>query len=174
MDKELQLNELIKSHIEIQKHNLIEWNSFRNKSHIGAIPFGNKDLHGDFIYNENKINKRYSPLFEALNDEGYIHDNCLMDTGYTTLIVCRKIGATKGNKEISFKHYSSFTKVEGKIENRFCVFQDPLTKLSQHGHFDILGIYPTADEAQTFSLHFTRSEEISTVIAKIKFCITWH
>jgi hypothetical protein len=96
-----------------------------------------------------------------------------MDMGYTALIVCEKLGTTKGEKDISFKNFGSVTP-EQSLETKFCVFQNPYTKLFQHGSHDILKTCSTHEEANEFAFSFTKAEGVATLIARVKFQINWH
>lgn len=166
---------LIKSHREIQYYNLIEWGALKTNTHLGAHPFDvTKDVLGDFIYSTNKNVKRYSPMYPALTDEKYIHMNCSMDMGYTDLLVCKKLELIKGNRLMADIKYENLTTMADPRKAKYLVFQDPFTKLFEHGPHDTLYSSEDLKSAREFAVDFTRKNGITTLLAEIKFQIYWH
>jgi hypothetical protein len=169
------MEDLIKSHRQIQFTNLIEWAALKTNTHLGAHPFdANKDVAGDFIYSTNRNCKKYSPVYPALTDLKYIHSNCSMDMGYTDLLVCKKIELIRGAHLMATSKYEINGQSFRSDEGNYCVFQDPFTKLFEHGPNDVLMITDNMDKAREFAVDFTRENEISTLITQIKFHIYWH
>lgn len=169
------MDALVQSHRAIQYYNLIQWDALRTNTHLGAHPFdASKDLLGDFIYSSNKFVKRYSPLYPALTDEKYIHLNCSMEMGYTNLLICTKLELIKGKRLMADSKYERAGLTEENRKFKFLVFQDPFTKLVEHGHHDLLFSGMELETARAFAVDFTTRNEISTLVAETKFDINWH
>jgi len=171
----IDMDSIIKSHRQIQYYNLIEWAALKTNTHLGAHPFdASKDLSGDFIYNSNKNIKRYSPLYPALTDEKYIHLNCSMEMGYTNLFIYKKLILFRGDRLMVDTKYENASAMEDPRKAKYFVFQDPFTKLFEHGPHDVLFSCEDVQPAREYAVNFTKKNGISTLVAEIKFSIYWH
>jgi hypothetical protein len=97
-----------------------------------------------------------------------------MEMGYTNLAICRKLELIKGNRLMVDKKYENAGQQESSRDNKFLVFQDPFTKLVEHGPHDVLFSTKDMETARAFAVDFTKKNDISTLLAQIKFDIYWH
>jgi hypothetical protein len=165
---------LIQSHRQIQHSHLIDWKALSGMNNIGAHPFEEREVFGDFIYSTNKSGMRYSPMYSELNDESYIFSNCNLDMGYTSLLICKRVKYNQGSKLMSFEKFERISSEFESLKEVYCVFQDPFTKLHQHGGDDLLMMSGDLNDSLKFADKFTATQNISTLVAQIKFHINWH
>ncbi len=161
--------EIIRSHRKYAEFSIFSNNALKNKNSLNITPFNN-DLNGDFLYLTNRKIERYSLLFDNLN-ETEVYKNCNFMMGYTSLLVCEKIKYFE-NSKIKFSRLIERSSSENDLTGKYCIFQNPLNKLFEYGHNDIVGVYSDYETAQSYCN--TLSYETPVLLAKIKAHMNWH
>ncbi|GIJ97186.1 hypothetical protein CAPN001_17550 [Capnocytophaga stomatis] len=165
----IDLKSVVLSHSRYTEQVMFVSDAVKGKISTNNNPFSVDIKEGDFLYLTNRKFERYSYLYDNL-EEGEVYYNTTMCPGYTSLLICQKLGYLE-NTELNFprieKRISS-----NKLGNKYCIFQNPLDKLFDYDHNDIVGIYEDYDIALTYFNLFSR--QTSVLLAKIKSHIDWH
>ena len=163
------IKDIIISHRKYAEFSLFSSNAIKNKISLNTKPF-NDELTGDFIYLTNRKTERYSLLFDNLH-ETEVYENCNIMMRYTALLICEKIKYFE-NTELKFSRFIERNENDSELQGKYCIFQNPMNKLFEYGHDDILGIYSDYATAQSYSN--VLSFEIPVLLAKIKAHMNWH
>jgi hypothetical protein len=164
-----EFEEIIKSHRKYAEFAIFSNNALKNRNSLNINPFNN-ETNGDFLYLTNRKIERYSFLFDNLN-EVEVYNNCNITMGYTALLICEKIKYFENN-ELKFSRLIERNSNEIDLNGKFCIFQNPLNKLFEYGHNDIVGVFSDFETAQSYCNILTN--ETPVLLTKIKAHINWH
>jgi hypothetical protein len=138
--------------------------------HNRQTPYS-KELPGwYFIYMTNRMQGRYSYLFEKLPTKKELWD-LPISMGYTNLWVLKKLTYLSGDKNLLFKdNIITRPKEESVAPGDFIVFQDPLMKTTYHD-----AVFRGDESMCTkFATDAVKEFRCSLIIAELIYDEYWH
>lgn len=169
---DLYLKELTDLHNDVALSYLIKRDLYGTNPNFPIItPFNSENKYGYFTYAIGRDSYRYSRVYDKFSIDKIKYGYTLEKTN-SLILLCRSIKLFSNNESDNGKKNLKSQTDTSKLK-KYCVFQDPFSKVAEKGANDILKDFDTISAANEYAEKVCQMEKVSILVAFVKDKIIW-
>lgn len=158
-------------HVQLAESFVFKKDAFGQNPFPFQNPFNSDGIYGYFAYVTNRLSNRYSRLYDEITNEK-IKYGCKFIKGGAHILVCKSIIYYLGANNIDYDDGVAEINTVN-LSGKYCIFQDPLSKIVKHKGNDIIRSFKSLADAKKFALDFTETKGYSTLVVEIVDQMKW-